>query len=313
MSPGRRLISIVAPTYNEAGNVREFYERVRKVMLACSEYDYELIFIDNASKDQTADVLRELAGQDKCVKVILNARNFGHVRSPYYGVLQGRGDAVICLATDLQDPPEMISEFIKKWEAGYKTVLAVKKKSQESFIFSVLRRFYYYWLDRLSDVTLVQNATGFGLYDRSVVDIFKEMNHMYPYFRGQLSEIGHTVATIEFEKPNRKRGITSNNFYTLYDLAMLGMTSHTKVPLRLATMTGFALGLFSLLVAVGYLAYKLVFWDQFSVGIAPVVIGLFFFSSVQLFFLGIVGEYIGAIHTQVLKKPLVVEKERINF
>lgn len=311
--PSGKLISIVAPTFNEQENVREFYERVIKAMATCTQYSYELIFIDNASSDKTVEILRELAARDSNVKVIVNARNFGHVRSPYYGILQGKGDAVVCLATDLQDPPELIPEFLKRWEEGYKTVLAVKKKSEETILFSLLRRFYYYWLSRLSDVTLVQNATGFGLYDQSVVNIFREMGHAYPYFRGQLSEIGHTVATIPFDKPNRKRGITSNNFYTLFDLAMLGMTSHTKVPLRLATMTGFMLGMFSLLVAVGYLAYKLIYWNQFSVGIAPLVIGLFFFSSVQLVFLGIVGEYIGAIHAQVMKRPLVVEKERINF
>jgi polyisoprenyl-phosphate glycosyltransferase len=247
------------------------------------------------------------------VKVIVNARNFGHIRSGYHALLQASGDAVVGMASDLQNPPELIVEFVRKWEHGYKVVMAVKSKSDESPLLCGVRKFYYRLLRRLSDVELVENATGFGLYDRKVIDICRELADPYPYFRGQVAEIGFEVATVEFTQPRRKRGITKSNFYVLFDLALLGMTSHSKVPLRLATMIGFATAALSLLVALFYFVYKLVFWNNFSLGLAPLVVGIFFFSSVQLFFLGIVGEYVGSIHTYVRHMPLVVEKERINF
>ena len=308
-----RLISVVSGCYNEEGNVRECYERVRKVFQEISRYRYEHIFIDNASKDRTPAILRELAAEDKNVKVILNARNFGHIRSPYHAVLQARGDAVIVLVSDLQDPPELIKEFIAKWEEGSLVVIAVKQNSDESPLFFAIRKLYYELVSKLAEIDLNKNATGFGLYDRRFVDILKEMHDPYPYFRGLVSEIGFPLVKIPYHQPVRKRGITSNNFYRLYDMAMLGITNHSKVPLRMATMIGFAVSFLSLLVALGYLVFKLLYWNQFSLGLAPLVVGLFFFGSVQLFFIGILGEYIGAIHTQVLKRPHVVELERINF
>jgi polyisoprenyl-phosphate glycosyltransferase len=310
MSP---LISIITPCFNEEANVRELCGQVREIFASLPGYRYEHIFIDNASRDRTVPILKELAASDGNVKVIVNARNFGHVRSPYYAMLQARGDAVIFVAADFQDPPGLIRDFLGKWEEGYRIVIGVKKQSQESAVLFAIRKAYYDLVGRLSDVELIKNFTGFGLYDRKVVEIIKGIGDPYPYFRGLICEIGFEKAVIEYVQPARKRGITKNNFYTLYDIAMLGITNHSKVPLRLATMAGFLLGALSLLVAFGYFVYKLVFWDSFSVGIAPLVIGLFFFSSVQLFFIGIVGEYIGAIHTQVLKRPLVIEKERINF
>jgi len=217
------------------------------------------------------------------------------------------------LVADLQDPPELIKDFIKKWEEGYKIVLAVKKKSEESRLMFLIRKFYYSLISKISEVELVKNNTGFGLYDQEVIEIMRNMNDSYPYFRGLTAEIGFESAKVEYVQASRKRGITKNNFYTLYDMAMLGITNHSKIPLRMATMLGFAASALSLLTALFYFIYKLIYWKSFSVGIAPLVIGLFFFSSVQLFFLGIVGEYIGSIHTQVLKRPLVIEKERINF
>ena len=302
-------VSIVIPTYNRAGYLKACIESV----LAQTFDDYEIIVIDNASTDGTARLLRQLAAENKRLKVILNARNFGHIRSPYYALLQTTGEAVIGLASDLQDPPEMIPQFLEKWEEGFKAVVGVKKKSEESPVFFFVRRCYYWLVYKLSETKVVQNFTGFGLYDRAIIDFCRKIQDPYPYFRGLITEIGLPTTTIAYTQPLRKRGITKNNFYTLYDLAMLGFTSHSKVPLRLAAMLGFVMSFLSLLVAVGYFIYKLLFWYSLSVGIAPLVIGLFLFSSVQLFFIGILGEYIGAIHTQVLHRPLVVEKERINF
>ncbi len=310
---GDKLISVVSGCYNEEGNVRECYELVKKVFEEIGRYRYEHLFIDNASKDGTAAILREIAAQDKNVKVILNARNFGHIRSPYHAILQARGDAIISFVSDLQDPPELIREFIRKWEEGFLVVVAVKQESDESPLFFAVRKLYYELVARLADIELNKNTTGFGLYDRRFIDILAEMEDPYPYFRGLVSEIGFPVAKIPYHQPRRKRGITSHNFYALYDMAMLGITNHSKVPLRLATMLGFAVSFLSLGVALGYLVFKLLYWNQFALGLAPLEIGLFFFGSVQLFFIGILGEYIGAIHTQVLKRPHVVELERINF
>jgi glycosyltransferase involved in cell wall biosynthesis len=311
--PGERLISVVSGCYNEEENVRECYEQVKKVFQEIGRYRYEHIFIDNASKDRTPAILREIASQDINVKVILNARNFGHIRSPYHAILQARGDAVISVVSDLQDPPELIKEFLRKWEEGFLVVIAFKQESEESPLFFMIRKLYYELVSRLAEIDLNKNATGFGLYDRRFIDIVAEMDDPYPYFRGLVSEIGFPLAKIPYHQPARKRGITSNNFYRLYDMAMLGITNHSKVPLRLATMLGFAVSLVSLFIAFGYLVCKLLYWKSFALGLAPLEIGLFFFGSVQLFFIGILGEYIGAIHTQVLKRPHVVELERINF
>ena len=309
----KKLISVVTPCYNEEDNVEEVCHRVKAVFDTSTDYRYEHIFIDNASRDKTRVILKRLAETDKNVKVILNTRNFGHIRSPYYGMLQARGDAVISVVADLQDPPEMIPDFLRAWESGYKIVLAQKTKSEESRLFFFIRSTYYYIARKLADIDLLDNVTGFGLYDRAVVDVLRRIDDPYPYFRGLICDVGFPRYMIPFTQPTRKRGLTKNNLYTLYDLAMLGITNHSKIPLRLATFAGFCIGVLSLLTAVLYFAYKLVFWNNFQVGIAPLVIGIFFFGAVQLFFTGILGEYIGAIHTQVLKRPLVIESERINF
>lgn len=307
-----KKISIVTPCYNEEENLEELYQRIGKVM-ENSNYDYEHILIDNASSDRSVEILRRLSTEDKRVKVILNTRNFGHIRSPYHGLLQGTGDAVIIMASDLQDPPERIPDFIRKWEEGYKVVIGVKTKSQEAGILYLARTTYYQILRGLSDVDLIEHYTGFGLYDQKIIQILREFNDPYPYFRGLIADIGFPIASIDFIQPRRERGISKNNFYTLYDMAMLGMTGYTKIPLRLATMLGFFSAAISFLVGLVYLVYKLLFWQQFSLGSAPIIVGLFFMGSIQLFFLGIVGEYIGSIYTQVMKRPLVIEKERINF
>lgn len=311
-----KKISIVSSCYNEELNVEELYERVKAQMeLFKDKYEYEQILVDNCSSDNTAQKLRELAQKDKHVKVILNARNFGHIRSPYWAIINGSGDAVIYMASDLQDPPELISEFIQKWENGYKIVLGQKNQSKESFMFFAVRKAFYAFIKRIADdeTEMIKNCTGFGLFDKKIIEVIKSTDDPYPYFRGLLAEIGFEKALINFVQPVRKRGFTKNNFYTLYDNAMIGVVKHSKVPLRMMAFSGFVLSAISMIVAIGYFLYKLLFWDTFEMGMAPVVIGLFFFSSVQLFFMGILGEYIGAIYTRVNKKPLVVEKERINF
>jgi len=308
-----KTLSVVTPCYNEEENVGELYKRVRDAVAYLGNYRYEHIFIDNASRDDTVGVLRLIAQADKNVKIICNTRNFGHIRSPIHAVYQASGDAIIGLAADLQDPPEMIVEFVRKWEEGYPVVVGVRQSSDENRLMFWIRKRYYRLVNRLSGVETYENCTGFGLYDRKVIDILKTFNDPYPYFRGMIAEIGLPHAELPYHQPVRQRGVTANNFYTLYDMAMLAITNLSKVPLRMVTFSGFAGSLLSILVSMVYLAYKLLFWNRFSLGIAPLVIGIFFMSSIQLLFMGIVGEYIGTIHTLVQKRPLVVERERVNF
>lgn len=308
-----KTVSILTPCYNEEGNVQELYNRVRAAMIGVGRYRYEHIFIDNSSNDQTVAILKEIASKDKNIKVIVNARNFGHIRSPFHAFLQTTGDAVIGIVADLQDPPEMIPEMIEKWEEGYSMVLCLKTASQENRVMFWIRTQYYRLVQRLSSIETFENFTGFGLYDRTVVDAVRSFDDAYPYFRGMIAEIGLPYYTLTFKQPRRVRGITKNNFYTLYDTAMLGITNLSHVPLRAVIFLGFISSALSMLAALSYLAYKLIYWSNFSVGIAPLVIGLFFLGSVQLVSMGILGEYIGAIHTQVLKRPFVIEKERMNF
>lgn len=312
----KKKISIISSAFNEEENVEVLYQKVKEQMQKLADkYDYEQIVLDNASTDGTAQKLRQIAAGDKNFKVILNARNFGHIRSPYYGILQSSGDAVIYMASDLQDPPEMIPEFIKKWEEGNKVVLAQKKESEEGFVFFMIRKFYYWLLNKTNDsgADLLKNCTGFGLFDKEVVNEFRKIGDPYPYLRGLVCELGYQKTTVPFVQPKRKRGITKNNFYTLYDNAMIGFTNHSKVPLRLAAFVGFALSALSLFLAFVYLILKLLFWNHFPMGTAPILIAVFFFSSMQLFFIGVIGEYLGAVLTQVLHRPVVIEKERINF
>ena len=308
-----RTISILTACYNEDDNVEELYNRVRTEMLKIGRYKYEHLFIDNCSSDRTVEILKRIASRDRNVKVIVNSRNFGHIRSPHHGLLQTTGDAVIGIVADLQDPPELIPQLIEKWEEGYPLVLCIKKSSKENPLMFWVRKRYYRLVQHLSSIKTIENFTGFGLYDRKVVEIVRSLPDPYPYFRGMLAEIGFPYYEIPFVQPVRERGITKNNFYTLYDMAMLGITNFSKVPLRIVTFTGFASAFLSLLAGLAYLIYKLVFWNSFSVGIAPLVIGLFFFASIQMVAMGMLGEYIGAIHTQVQKRPYAIEKERVNF
>jgi len=309
----KKLISIVTPTYNEIENIDELLRRVRLVIAPLKQYDFEILVIDNCSVDGTQDRLRELAQQDARIKVILNARNFGHIRSPYYGILQSRGDATIYLASDLQDPPEMIADLLREWEAGYKLVMAIKPVSKSSPLMHHLRKSYYRFIDKISDVDIIKDSTGFGLYDKVVLDDLREIADPYPFLRGLICELGYRVKEIPFIQQRRLGGITKNNFYTLFDIAMLGIVSHSKVPIRIASFVGIILGILSVIVAFIFLILKLLFWDSFPIGSAPIVIGLFFLFGVQLFFIGILGEYVASIHGYVQNRPIVVEKERINF
>lgn len=310
----RKLISVVSGCYNEEGNVEELYGRVVATLALFPQYSYEIIVADNCSTDGTRDMLRRIAAQDPGFKVILNSRNFGPIRSGYNAFLQATGDAVVLMSSDLQDPPELIADFIREWEAGYRVVTAIKKKSQEHALVFLVRRFYYGLLARLSDDTeIIRDFTGYGLYDRRVMEALKLYRDPDPYFRGFISEIGFERAEIEFVQPPRKRGRSKHGFFSLYGYAMTGFVNHSKLPLRLATFTGFCIAFGSLLVALGYLIYKILFWSSFEVGLAPLVIGVFFFSAVQLIFIGIIGEYVGAILTQVKDHPLAIEDERINF
>lgn len=309
----KKLISLISPCYNEEENIEELYKRVAFVIDSLVDYDFEYLFIDNASTDGTLAKLRRMAERDKRVKVIVNTRNFGHLRSPYYGLLQTHGDASIYLASDLQDPPELIPDFLRFWEEGAKVVLAVKPVSTSNPIIHKLRRMYYALLDRISDVPMVKDATGFGLYDKVVLDRVREIDDPYPYFRGLICELGYRTETIKFDQPRRAKGISKNNFYSLYDIAMLGMISHSMVPIRFASISGFVFGIFSLLAAFVLLILKVAFWNSIPVGVAPLAILILFLFGVVLLFIGMLGEYIGAIHTYLQNRPIVVEKERINF
>ena len=308
-----KTISIITPCYNEEQNIRVLYERVRGVINGLGRYRYEHIFIDNSSSDNTVGILKGIAAADKNVKVIVNTRNFGQIRSPMHALSQARGEAVIGIVADLQDPPELIPELVRHWEAGVSVVLAVKRSSKENRLMYLVRRTYYRLVNRLASIETYENFTGFGLFDRKVIEHIKDLNDPYPYFRGMIAEIGLPHVKVYYEQLRRERGKTKNNFYTLYDLAMLGITNLSKVPLRIVTFSGFVCSLLCVLVALGYLVYKLLYWDRFSVGMAPVVIGIFFFISIQLIFMGLLGEYIGSVHTLVQRRPYVFERERINF
>ena len=308
-----KLISVVTPCFNEEENIEDVYTKVKHEFEQLPNYQYEHIFIDNCSQDKTVSILRDIAQKDQKVKIIVNARNFGFVRSSYYGLLQAYGDAIIFLLADLQDPPSMISKFIHEWEQGHKVVQGVRTSSKESFLLFTVKKLYYYVLNQLSDIQLTRNTTGFGLYDKQVMDMLRQIDDPYPYFKGLISELGFESKKLQYVSAARKRGVSSANFLMLYDFAMLGITSHSKLPLRLATITGFFMALLSLLISVGYIIYKLLYWDLFPVGTASLLVGIFFLGSVQLFFIGILGEYIGFMHTQILKRPIVIERERINF
>ena len=307
-----KKISIVTPTFNEEENIKKLCSEI-KIEAESLNYDYEHIIIDNSSSDKTIDILREIAAKDKNVKIIINSRNYGHIKSPFYGVMQANGDACILMVSDFQEPIYLISKYIKKWENGAKIVLGQKNISEENnFIFS-LRKLFYTLLNKISETELSINTTGTGLFDKEVIDRLKKINDPYPYFRGLISEVGFDIETIKFDQPLRKLGKTKNNFFTLYDLAMLGVVKHSRMPLRIMTLLGFISSFGCLFVATIYLILKLIFWNSFELGSAPTIIGIFTISSIQIMLLGLLGEYIGVILMHQRNMPLVIEKERINF
>lgn len=309
-----KTISIVVPCYNEEENVGALAAAIRETFRrSLPEYAYELIFIDNDSADRTRDVIRQLCAEDGGIKGIFNAKNFGQFNSPYYAMLQSTGDCTILMAADFQDPVEMIPQYVKEWEAGYKIVIGIKKSSQENKFMYWLRGCYYKMIKRLSDVEQIEQFTGFGLYDEKFIKVLRDLDDPTPFLRGIVAELGFRRKEIPYEQPLRRAGKTSNNFYKLYDAAMLSITSYTKVGLRLATVFGSICCGISMLVAVVYLVMKLVYWDRFAAGMAPLLIGMCFLGSVQIFFIGMVGEYILSINSRVMKRPLVIEEERINF
>lgn len=309
-----KKISILVPTYNEEENVVPLsHEIVELFENELQNYAYEIIFIDNYSKDKTRSLLVDLCRKNKNIKSIFNAKNFGQFNSPYYGLLQTTGDCAILMCADFQDPISMIPKFIEEWEKGHKIVCGIKVKSKENKIMYFLRSCYYKAIKKMSDVEQIEHFTGFGLYDKSFVQVLSNLKDSSPFLRGIVAELGFERKDIAYEQAQRRAGKTSNNLYKLYDAAMLSFTSYTKIGLRLATFVGFTFSGLSILVALAYLILKLIYWSKFPMGMAPVLIGVFFFGSIQLFFIGLVGEYIMSMNTRIMNRPLVIEERRINF
>ncbi len=309
-----KTISVVIPCFNEEENVVPISEAVIEILnKELPNYDYEIIFIDNDSQDRTRELLRGLCEKNPKIKAIFNAKNFGQFKSPYYGLLQATGDCGILVAADFQDPVEMIPKFVKEWEKGYKIVSGIKTSSKENKIMYFLRTCYYKMIKKLSDVEQIEHFTGFGLYDKKFIQVLRDLDDPTPFLRGIVAELGYRRKDIPYEQPKRKAGKSSNNFYRLYDAAMLSITSYTKAGLRLATFFGCICSFTSMVIAIIYLVLKLIYWDRFIAGTAPILIGMFVLGSIQLFFIGLLGEYILTINSRVMKRPLVVEEERINF
>ncbi len=309
-----KTISIVVPCYNEEENVRPLADALREMFKEdLPNYLYEIIFIDNDSQDSTRDIIREMCAEDKGIKGIFNAKNFGQFNSTYYAMLQSTGDCTILMAADFQDPVDMIPKYVHEWENGYKIVIGIKKSSQENKLMYWLRGCYYKLIKKLSDVEQIEQFTGFGLYDKRFIKVLRDLDDPTPFLRGIVAELGFKRKEIPYEQPKRRAGKTSNNLYRLFDAAMLSITSYTKVGLRLATLAGSACCGISMLFGIIYLVMKLIYWDRFAAGMAPLLIGMFFLGSVQIFFIGLVGEYILTINSRVMKRPLVVEEERLNF
>ena len=310
----KKLISVVIPTYNEEANVGPMVETLTGIFEEeLPQYDYEILFIDNHSTDGTRAILRGICAENRRVKAIFNARNFGQLRSPVHGLKQAYGDCVVRLNADFQDPPSLIPTLVREWEKGTKIVIGVKKKTEEGRFMAFLRKQYYKILRKITDIGHIENFTGFGLYDKAFVDVVRSIHDPLPYLRGMIAELGYDYVTVPYDRPKRRAGKSKNNFYSLYDVGMVGITSYSKVVLRLATFAGFGVGAVSILIGIIYLILKLVFWDRFRAGMAPMLIGMFFLGAAQLVFIGLLGEYILSINARVLDRPLVVEEERINF
>ncbi len=314
MAETKKKISVMIPCYNEEENVRSIYEAVRdEITKSCPAYDFEILFIDNKSRDNTRVLIRDICREDGRVRAIFNVKNFGQFNSPYHAMLQTSGDCTITMCADFQDPVELIPEFVKKWEEGYKIVIGRKTKSRENPFVYLLRSVYYKILRKMSNTEIIEHFTGFGLYDKSFIETLRDLNDPTPFIRGIVAELGPDRAEIEYTQPKRRAGKTHNNFFSLYDAAMLSFTSYTKVGLRVPTFLGFFISFFSFLVGLFYLVAKLIFWDKFTAGYAPIMISMFFLGGIMLIFFGFLGEYVMAINARVMNRPLVVEEERINF
>lgn len=307
-------ISIVVPTYNEEENVKPLSEAIISEMEnSLPEYSFEIIFIDNDSKDKTRPILEQLAADDKRIKAIFNAKNFGQFNSPFYGLLQSTGDCTILICADFQDPIDMIPKFVKEWEKGYKIVTGIKTTSKENPVMRFLRTCYYKTIKKMSDVEQIEHFTGFGLYDKSFINVLRELDDPMPFLRGIVAELGFRRKEIPYEQQKRRAGKTSNNWYRLYDAAMLSFTSYTKIGMRIATIIGFIIAAFSIIIGIVYLILKLIYWNSFAMGNAPTLIGIFVLGGIQLFFIGLLGEYVLNINSRMMKRPLVIEEKRINF
>lgn len=309
-----KKISVLIPTYNEEENVVPLSKAIINMFSDnLTDYDYEIIFIDNDSQDDTRSLLRTLCQKNDHIRAIFNAKNFGQFNSPYYGLLQTTGDCTVLLCADFQDPIEMIPEFVHEWEAGYKIVIGQKTASRENKFMYFLRSCYYKMIKSFSDVEQIEHFTGFGLYDRDFINVLRDLDDPTPFLRGIVAELGFRRKQIPYEQQKRRAGKTSNNFMRLYDAAMLSFTSYTKIGLRMATFIGGGIAMVSFLIALVYLILKFVFWDRFVAGTTPILIGMFFLGAVQLVFMGLIGEYILSINQRVMNRPLVIEEERINF
>ncbi len=308
-----KKISILVPCYNEEENIISIGNAIIEQLNRLNDYDYELIFIDNCSKDKTREKIENLCSKNKKIKAIFNAKNFGQFNSPYYGMLQAAGDCVIPICADFQDPVELIPKFIAEWEKGYKIVCGIKKISRENKIMRFLRTCYYKLIKKMSDIEQIEHFTGFALYDKDFINVLRNLDDPTPFIRGIVAELGFDRKEVEYEQPKRRAGKTSNNFYTLYDAAMLSFTSYTKMGLRMATFLGAIISAISFIIGLVYLVLKLIYWNTFPAGATPTLIGIFFFGAIQLFFIGFIGEYVMAINTRVMNRPLVIEKRRINF
>ena len=309
-----KKISVLIPTYNEEENVIPLSEEIINIFNSqLNNYEYEIVFIDNHSNDNTRLNIIKLCKENKNIKAIFNAKNFGWIKSPYYGMLQMSGDCVITMCADFQDPPNMIADFVREWESGYKIVIGIKNKSKENPIMYFIRSMYYKLIKNISEIEHIEQFTGFGLYDKEFINILKDLDEQYPYLRGIVAELGYKIKKINYEQKKRKFGKSKANFYRLYDVAMLGITNYSKVVLRLATIVGFLVSFLSFITGLAYFIYKIIYWDRFDTGIAPLIVSVFFIGAIQLFFIGILGEYILNINTRVMKKPLVIEEKRINF
>ena len=314
MVDGKKIISVMIPCYNEEENARPIYEAVRdEIIKSCPAYGYEILFIDNKSQDRTREIIEGICKEDKNVKAIFNSKNFGQFNSPYYGMINTTGDCTITICADFQDPVEMIPKFIAEWEKGYKIVIGKKTRSKENAVMYFLRGCYYKLIKKMSNVEMIEQFTGFGLYDSSFIKTLRDLKDPTPFIRGVVAELGPERKELEYVQPKRRAGKTHNNFLSLYDAAMLSFTSYTKAGMRIATFTGFGIAFLSFLTAIAFFIAKLCSWKSFSAGYAPIIIAVFFMGGVQLAFMGFLGEYVMSMNTRVMNRPLVVEERRINF